>query len=113
MFSFLKQLFSKQTAVLSKINETQDRGENTLRKPIRWQIVKTINNEAKDRRLEIMTDGTGLCRFYSEHWLGPWEEDGVGLDEGFWSCGLSSGLFDNLDNCEAEARASIPWVREL
>ncbi|HWW24780.1 MAG TPA: hypothetical protein VNZ85_02670 [Caulobacter sp.] len=66
------------------------------------------------RALEILGSEHGLFRFDEVKWVGPYVDDENGYEEeGYWSPITRSGLYDSAEAAERDARAQIPWLREM
>jgi hypothetical protein len=79
--------------------------------PPAYELVKRIERADAARALEILRGDHGLFRFDEMKWYGPTEDPYE--DEGYWSPTMSSGLYDSADAAERDARAEIPWLREM
>jgi hypothetical protein len=76
-----------------------------------WRLAKRLTSEDEERRVDFMVHTDGRVRFDEYRWFGPWEEDGVALDQGYWSPGPISGYYASLTHAEKAALSEIPWLR--
>lgn len=81
-----------------------------------WIDIRAIRGpESPEGFTEIVSQKSlagDLHRYIVRRWWHPAEiEEGL-YDEGYWSITEVSGLFSTLDDCEREADAVIPWLRQ-
>lgn len=66
------------------------------------------------RKLEIFKKSNGFFQFEESTVDLIIEPDAEFFEEGttYWNCTHLSGLHDSIEAADAEAKASLPWLRE-
>lgn len=78
-----------------------------------WRLSKTIESADGTQRVEFRASADGKLFTYSQlEWMPAAEEDEGALGEGYWMIGPTSGYFDNLADCERDARVEVAWLRD-
>jgi hypothetical protein len=72
-----------------------------------WREVKRIVSQDGKQTLYIL-EGDTAFRYDELRWRDGREDE---LDEGYWDCEHSSGLYESADAAERDARLAVPWLR--
>ena len=82
--------------------------------PPTYTLIRRIEGADATRALEILGDEHGLFRFDEVKWIEPHVDDDYDYEEeGYWSPVTCSGLYDSAEAAERDARAQIPWLRDM
>ena len=76
--------------------------------------MNTLGPNNLTKRVEILQSP---CKKLFKNCVGTWYppaeiDEGI-WDDGFWNDDEVSGLFANVDDCEREARLSVPFLRSV
>jgi hypothetical protein len=80
--------------------------------PPAYELIKRVESPDGARALEIFHGNHGLFRFDEMKWCAP-DIDDPYEEEGYWAPTMCSGLYDSADTAERDARAELPWLREM
>jgi hypothetical protein len=82
--------------------------------PPTYMLIRRIEGADATRVLEILGGEHGLFRFDEMKWIAPYVDDEYDYEEeGYWSPVTCSGLYDSAEAAERDARAQIPWLRDM
>jgi Na+-transporting methylmalonyl-CoA/oxaloacetate decarboxylase gamma subunit len=81
-------------------------------RPPTYELIKRIESADAVRVLEILRGDHGLFRFDEMTWRKP-DIDDPYEEEGYWAPTMCSGLYESTEAAERDARAEIPWLRQM
>lgn len=78
-----------------------------------FERVKRIEGEDKRHTLEIARNPSGQFRFTEFKWVVSRDDvDRQVHGDGYWAYSHFSGLYESAEAAEADARQSLPWLKE-
>ncbi len=76
-----------------------------------WTIERTLKNADGTRAVELRGSlDRNLFRYHVMTWMAAAEEDEGMLGDGYWATNATSGYFDTIKECEADALASVDFL---
>jgi hypothetical protein len=78
-----------------------------------FEHITRIQSADERHALEIMRGSSGQYRFIEFEWvLSVDDVDRLVHGDGYWKTSSPSGLYESAQAAEADARASLPWLKE-
>jgi hypothetical protein len=79
-----------------------------------WRTIKVLKSDDPSRRVKILQSPCDqLFKYYVNTWFPPSEMTEGVWDDSYWSDDEVSGLFERVEDCEREARQSVPFLRTM